>query len=85
MSGAKGWTWEENKTFETAMATHWEYFAQEQWDKIASMVPSKTADEVKKHYQKLVDDVKAIEAGLVPTPRYSKEVAKEGRVDDSCC
>ncbi|KAF3648396.1 Histone deacetylase 15 isoform 1 [Capsicum annuum] len=37
------------------------------------MVPNKTIDELKQHYQLLVDDVTAIEYGYVPIPNYTVE------------
>nr|CAD1834746.1 unnamed protein product [Ananas comosus var. bracteatus] len=45
------------------------------WDMIAARVPGKTAAEVRRHYEILVEDVRAIEAGRVPIPRYSGEEA----------
>ncbi|CAK9147796.1 unnamed protein product [Ilex paraguariensis] len=69
------WSREEEKTFENAIALHCteEENSNEQWDKIASMVPSKTIEELKQHYQVLVEDVSAIEAGHVPIPNYIGE------------
>ncbi|KAF8407858.1 hypothetical protein HHK36_006995 [Tetracentron sinense] len=70
MSDAEKWSREEEKAFENAIAMHWIDDAKDQWEKIASMVSSKTIDEVKQHYQILVEDINAIEAGLVPIPSY---------------
>lgn len=66
------WSREEEKAFENAIAMHCveEEITDDQWMKMASMVPSKDLEEVKKHYQILLEDVKAIETGLVPLPRY---------------
>ncbi|KAL6954550.1 hypothetical protein U1Q18_005032 [Sarracenia purpurea var. burkii] len=72
------WSREEEKAFEEAIAVHWsenEESKEENWEKIASMVPRKTIEELKKHYEVLVDDVAAIEAGRVPIPRYVGEEA----------
>ncbi|KAL5544717.1 hypothetical protein UlMin_008501 [Ulmus minor] len=78
------WTKEEEKAFENAIAMHLteeeeegeeESKKDEQWDKIASMVPNKSMEEVKLHYQMLVDDVNAIEAGQIPVPNYVVEEA----------
>nr|GMC69454.1 transcription factor DIVARICATA-like [Ipomoea batatas]GMC73871.1 transcription factor DIVARICATA-like [Ipomoea batatas] len=62
MPQAVVWSREEEKAFENAIAMHWVEDSKEQWNKIASMVPSKSVDELKQHYQLLVEDVCAIEA-----------------------
>lgn len=66
------WSREEEKAFENAIALHCveEEITEDQWNKMASLVPSKALEEVKKHYQILLEDVKAIENGQVPLPRY---------------
>uniref|UniRef100_A0A5B7B552 Putative Duplicated homeodomain-like superfamily protein n=1 Tax=Davidia involucrata TaxID=16924 RepID=A0A5B7B552_DAVIN len=69
------WSREEERAFENAIALHWAEDSKEQWDKIASMVPSKTIEELKQHYQLLVEDVSAIEAGNIPLPNYIGEEA----------
>ncbi|XP_022736490.1 transcription factor MYBS1-like [Durio zibethinus] len=77
MAGSVTWSREEEKAFENAIAMHWteEEESKEQWEKIASMVPSKSLEELKHHYQILADDVTAIEAGQVPLPCYTGEEA----------
>lgn len=62
------WTREEDKAFENALANY--YDAADMWDKIALAVPGKTIQDLKLHYQALIDDVKAIESGKVPLPNY---------------
>nr|WFZ97201.1 MYB132 protein [Hylocereus sp. FX-2023a] len=70
------WTREEEKAFENAIAVHSiSEPDEEKWDKIASVVPSKTIEEIKLHFRDLVDDVGAIEAGKVPLPTYGNEEA----------
>lgn len=69
------WSREEEKAFENAIALHWVEDSEQQWEKFASMVPSKTIDELKQHYHLLLDDVAAIEAGHVPIPNYKGEEA----------
>lgn len=66
------WSRVEEKAFENAIALHCveEDITEDQWKKMVSMVPTKTLEEVKKHYQILLEDVKAIENGQVPLPRY---------------
>lgn len=76
------WSYEEDKAFENAIAMHWiEEDSKEQWDKIASAVPSKSMEEVKQHYKVLVEDVSAIEAGQIPFPNYAAEETKPSNKD----
>lgn len=63
------WTPAENKTFENALAVYDEH-TPNRWQKVAAMVPGKTARDVMKQYKELEDDVSSIEAGLVPFPGY---------------
>ncbi|KAA8541170.1 hypothetical protein F0562_025223 [Nyssa sinensis] len=76
------WSREEEKAFENAIALHWAEDSKEQWEKIASMVPSKTIEELKQHYQLLVEDVSAIEAGDIPLPNYIGEEASSSSTKD---
>ncbi|CAN4088870.1 unnamed protein product [Withania somnifera] len=69
------WSREEVKAFENAIAMHWVDDCVQQWEKFASMVPTKTIDDLKQHYQLLMDDVAAIKAGQVPIPNYKGEEA----------
>ncbi|CAL9037204.1 unnamed protein product [Musa banksii] len=57
-----GWTWEENKLFELALID-FEEDTPDRWEKVAACVPGKTVEEVNIHYQRLIDDLNAIEAG----------------------
>uniref|UniRef100_N1QW54 Uncharacterized protein n=1 Tax=Aegilops tauschii TaxID=37682 RepID=N1QW54_AEGTA len=41
------------------------------WDKIADAVEGKTPEEVRRHYELLVEDVDGIEAGRVPLLVYA--------------
>ncbi|KAJ3675245.1 hypothetical protein LUZ60_004287 [Juncus effusus] len=68
----KPWTRDEDKAFETALATS-DAAAEgrRRWEGIAALVPSRTAEEVRRHYDLLVDDVKAIEEGRVGLPAYA--------------
>ncbi|GFP99973.1 transcription factor divaricata [Phtheirospermum japonicum] len=51
---------------------HWSGNSDEQkWRQIGCVVPSKSIQELKHHYQLLVEDVAAIEAGTVPLPNYT--------------
>ncbi|EEF50643.1 transcription factor MYBS1 [Ricinus communis] len=78
------WSREEDIAFENAIATHWiEDDSEEQWEKIASMVPSRNIEELKQHYRLLVEDVDAIEAGNVPLPNYVGEETTSSSSKDS--
>lgn len=76
------WSREEEKAFENAIAMHWTEDCKEVWDKIASIVPGKSVDELKQHYQFLVEDVNAIEAGHIPLPNYAADEASSSSVKD---
>lgn len=78
------WSREEEKAFENAIAVHWTDDCKDEdevWDKITSAVPGKSLDELKQHYQFLVDDVNAIEAGNVPLPSYAVDEASSSVKD----
>ncbi|WOL18215.1 hypothetical protein Cni_G27008 [Canna indica] len=68
-SCGSSWTREQEKAFENALATHPEDCS-DRWEKIAADVPGKTIEDVKDHYELLVEDVNGIESGRVPLPCY---------------
>ncbi|CAI9104526.1 OLC1v1003218C1 [Oldenlandia corymbosa var. corymbosa] len=62
------WTVSQNKAFEKALAVY-DKDTPDRWTNVAKAVGgNKTAEEVKRHYEILVADVKHIESGLVPYP-----------------
>ncbi|KAK2659258.1 hypothetical protein Ddye_005791 [Dipteronia dyeriana] len=65
MASESTWTAEQNKAFENALAMYGDKdMTEEWWHNIAAAVGGgKTVVEVKKHYEKLVEDLKLIEAG----------------------
>lgn len=63
------WTTRQNKLFENALALYDED-TPDRWEKIAKAVADKSAEEVKRHYEILVQDLTDIENGLVPIPNY---------------
>ena len=69
MSSTSAWTAQENKAFERAIAVH-DKDTPERWNNVAKAVDGKTAEEVKRHYELLVEDIKRIESGQVPFPIY---------------
>lgn len=67
--GSGSWTVKQNKDFEEALAV-FDKDAPDRWHNVAKAVSGKTAEEVKRHYEILVEDVKHIESGRVPFPKY---------------
>ncbi|RZB41919.1 tRNase Z TRZ1 isoform X1 [Glycine soja] len=64
------WSREQDKAFKNALATHPEDDS-DRWEKIAADVPGKTIEEIKQHYELLVEDINQIESGCVPLPSYN--------------
>lgn len=69
------WTREENNFFENLLAIL-NLDEPKSWEKIVAQVPGKTVEQVQKHYEALVEDLKLIESGSFPLPHYREE--KEG-------
>ncbi|XP_071726129.1 protein RADIALIS-like 1 [Rutidosis leptorrhynchoides] len=67
--GSDSWTAEQNKAFENALA-EFDKDTPDRWDNVAKAVPGKTVEEVKQHYELLVQDLNFIMSGQVPTPKY---------------
>ncbi|XP_044972594.1 protein RADIALIS-like 3 [Hordeum vulgare subsp. vulgare] len=64
------WSVRENKLFEEALASYGEG-TPDRWHKVSrAMGGTKTADEVRRHYEILEEDIKLIESGRVPFPKY---------------
>uniref|UniRef100_A0A804KN57 Myb-like domain-containing protein n=1 Tax=Musa acuminata subsp. malaccensis TaxID=214687 RepID=A0A804KN57_MUSAM len=63
------WTREQEKAFENALATHPEDCG-DRWEKIAAGVPGKSIEDIRHHYELLVEDIDDIESGRVPVPSY---------------
>ncbi|KAK4761273.1 hypothetical protein SAY87_006166 [Trapa incisa] len=68
-ASASTWTAKENKAFERALAVY-DKDTPDRWLNVAKAVEGKTVEDVKKHYQALVEDVMYIETGLIPFPNY---------------
>ncbi|KAG6473642.1 protein RADIALIS-like 1 isoform X1 [Zingiber officinale] len=68
-SSGSFWTPKENKLFERALAVY-DKDTPDRWQNVARAVGGKTVEEVKKHYELLVEDLRHIESGLVPYPSY---------------
>ncbi|KAJ0010494.1 hypothetical protein Pint_34671 [Pistacia integerrima] len=69
-SGNSSWTPKQNKLFEKALALY-DKDTPDRWQNIAKAVGGgKSVDEVKKHYEILIEDLKHIESGRIPIPNY---------------
>ncbi|CAM0953580.1 unnamed protein product [Alopecurus aequalis] len=79
MSSARaGWTPKQNKMFEQALAVH-DRNTPDRWHNIARAVGGgKSADEVRRYYELLVEDVAHIEAGNVSFPAYRSHFPDTG-------
>ncbi|PIN15238.1 hypothetical protein CDL12_12114 [Handroanthus impetiginosus] len=73
MSSSRGssssWTPKQNKQFEEALA-RFDRDTPDRWHNIARSVSGKSAEEVRRHYEALVTDIKRIETDQVPIPNY---------------
>ncbi|XP_073026571.1 protein RADIALIS-like 3 [Primulina huaijiensis] len=64
------WTPQENKLFEKALA-RFDKDTPDRWQNVARAVGGgKSADEVKRHFEILMEDVRRIESGRIPIPNY---------------
>ncbi|KAL3829263.1 hypothetical protein ACJIZ3_018065 [Penstemon smallii] len=63
------WTREEDKIFESALVEFPDK-TPNRWDKIAALIPGKSAKEVEEHYNVLIEDIMDIEAGIIEPPKY---------------
>ncbi|EPS58348.1 hypothetical protein M569_16468 [Genlisea aurea] len=69
MNSSSTWTAKQNKAFEDALATY-DRDTPDRWQNLARAVGGKSVEDVKRHYQKLVQDINHIESGKVPVPNY---------------
>ncbi|KAL8536836.1 hypothetical protein ACS0TY_012128 [Phlomoides rotata] len=63
------WTFEENELFENALADI-DLNSPSFLENLASKMPWKSIEDVKNHYQALLDDIETIGSGKVPLPDY---------------
>ncbi|XVE93635.1 hypothetical protein REPUB_Repub01dG0211100 [Reevesia pubescens] len=79
------WTQKQNKLFEKALA-QFDKDTPDRWHNVAKAVGGKTAEEVKKHYEILIEDLKHIESGRIPIPNYrSTSGSSNGNEDERLC
>ncbi|KAM3220267.1 protein RADIALIS-like 3 [Capsicum chacoense] len=65
------WTPQQNKLFERALA-QFDKDTPDRWQNVARAVGGgKSAEEVKRHYEILLEDLRRIESGHVPFPTYT--------------
>ncbi|XP_023766098.1 transcription factor SRM1 [Lactuca sativa] len=68
------WSREQDKAFENALVDYPDEDDENRWEKIAGDVPGKSVEEIKRHYEMLMEDLDRIESGLVPLPCYSSSL-----------
>ncbi|KAK0583109.1 hypothetical protein LWI29_033468 [Acer saccharum] len=68
-SQSTAWTPKQNKLFERALALY-DKDTPDRWQNVAKAVGGKSVEEVKRHYEILIEDLKHIESGRVPLPNY---------------
>ncbi|XP_050235938.1 protein RADIALIS-like 5 isoform X2 [Mercurialis annua] len=74
---SSSWTPKQNKLFEKALAKY-DKDTPERWQNVAKAVGGKSPEEVKRHYDRLVEDLIYIESGQAPLPNY-KTTGVKGR------
>lgn len=67
------WSLDEDKIFERILADNWE--ARDRLEKAAAKLPKKDLAAVKKRFAFLEEDVRSIEAGSIPMPKYANSQA----------
>ncbi|KAA3490423.1 transcription factor RADIALIS-like [Gossypium australe] len=77
MASGSSWTPKQNKLFENALVIY-DKDTPDRWHNLARAVGGKTVEEVKLHYQNLVEDIQQIESGQVPLPPYKKAGGNKG-------
>lgn len=63
------WTPKQNKVFEKALAKY-DKDTPDRWHNVAKAIGGKSEDDVKRHCQILLEDLRHIESGHVPIPIY---------------
>lgn len=80
-SSSSSWTFKQNKMFERALAVY-DKDTPDRWHNVAKAVGGKSAEEVKRHYDILVEDLINIETGRVPLPNYKTFESKSKGIND---
>ncbi|KAF8377923.1 hypothetical protein HHK36_031311 [Tetracentron sinense] len=66
-NSSSSWTPKQNKVFENSLALY-NKDTPDRWQNIANAVGGKSAEEVKRHYEILIEDIQHIESGKVSFP-----------------
>ncbi|PKA62021.1 Protein RADIALIS-like 6 [Apostasia shenzhenica] len=79
---ASGWSKNQNKLFERALAVY-DKDTPDRWHNVARFIGGGTsADEAKRHYDRLLQDVQTIESGRIQIPNYrSSDDATAGQAN----
>ncbi|KAJ0229484.1 Protein RADIALIS-like 6 [Hirschfeldia incana] len=80
-SSRSTWTFQQNKMFERALAVYDED-TPDRWRNVANAVGGKSVEEVKRHYDILVEDLISIETGRVPLPNYKTHESNSRGIKD---
>ncbi|XP_010263639.1 PREDICTED: protein RADIALIS-like 3 [Nelumbo nucifera] len=80
-SSSSTWTPKQNKLFEKALALY-DKDTPDRWQNVAKAVGGKSAEEVKRHYEILIEDLKHIESGKVPFPNYKSSGSSSQGIGD---
>ncbi|KAG5576577.1 hypothetical protein H5410_056711 [Solanum commersonii] len=77
------WTKEEDKILENTLATNEDN--NNQLDEMTNALPWKSADDIKDHYNILIEDINVIESGYLPLTNYPKMQSQNSKayVDSS--
>lgn len=66
---SSSWTRRQDKQFEKALALY-DKDTPNRWQYVAKAVDGKSVEEVKRHYEILLEDLSLIESGRVQIPKY---------------
>ncbi|KAK1321638.1 Protein RADIALIS-like 6 [Acorus calamus] len=75
-SSSSTWSREENKRFERALAVYDKDTA-DRWHNVAKAVRGKSVEDVKRHYDILLEDLRRIESDQIPLPIYKSSGASK--------
>ncbi|KAJ7967315.1 Protein RADIALIS-like [Quillaja saponaria] len=75
------WTPKQNKVFEKALALY-DKDTPDRWQNVAKAVGGKSAEEVKRHYEILLEDLRHIESGHIPIPNYRSTGSSKNTIDE---
>ncbi|KAE8674916.1 Transcription factor DIVARICATA [Hibiscus syriacus] len=81
--GTTNWAFFEDKIFERSLVAFPEG-TPDRWQMIAALIPGRSAEEIKQHFDMLVHDVHEIDAGRVQVPNYADDsVMSDSELDSN--